>query len=137
MLTPTNRVAQRRLLTLFRAPTSAGTRSPLQACLPAFIQARHVVNAPNKDKPHVLAAKQHDDMGGPAGQETLIDSKPLRRRYAMITGLCVLAAGSAMLYAKSSRSSSDAKAGYVLVHDSSKGELDDVKYIKSSDLPRR
>ncbi|KAK4096970.1 hypothetical protein N658DRAFT_457853 [Parathielavia hyrcaniae] len=131
-LTQTNKVAQRRLLTLLHAPTSAGSRRHG----PAFIQIRNVVNAPNKDKPDVLSAKKHDDMGGPAGQETIIDSKPLRMRYAMITTLCVLAAGSVMAYAKGSRASSGPKAGYMLVHDSSKGELDDVKYIKSSDLPK-
>jgi hypothetical protein len=46
----------------------------------------------------------------------------------------VLAASFALVVARAAGLNSN--AGYVLVHDSSKGELDDVKYIKASDLPK-
>jgi hypothetical protein len=58
------------------------------------------------------------------------------RRYAMNTMIGVLAACSIMVAAKVARTNSDPNAGYVLVHDSTKGELDDVKFLKASDLPK-
>ncbi|KAL2133661.1 hypothetical protein VTI74DRAFT_1939 [Chaetomium olivicolor] len=80
-------------------------------------------------------------MGGPGGQEHYPESGALRsrassRRYAMTTMYGVLAACSIMVAAKVARINTDPSAGYVLVHDSSKGELDDVKYIKAKDLPK-
>lgn len=53
----------------------------------------------------------------------------------MTTMIGVLAASSILMAGKMARLSKDPSASYVLVHDSSKGELDDVKYIKKSDLP--
>jgi hypothetical protein len=52
----------------------------------------------------------------------------------MTTMYGVLAACSVLVAARVAKLTSDPNAGYVLVHDSSKGELDDVKYIKASDL---
>jgi hypothetical protein len=48
----------------------------------------------------------------------------------------ILAASSVMVAAKVARWNRDPNAAYVLVHDSSKGELDDVKYIRATDLPK-
>lgn len=48
----------------------------------------------------------------------------------------VLAASSVLLASKFARRTRDPNANYVLVHDSSKGELDDVKFIRASDLPK-
>lgn len=46
-----------------------------------------------------------------------------------------MAACSVLVGAKLARMR-DPNAQYVLVHDASKGELDDVKYIKASELPK-
>jgi hypothetical protein len=54
----------------------------------------------------------------------------------MTTMYGVLAASSILVAAKVARATRDPNATYVLVHDSSKGELDDVKYIKTSELPK-
>ncbi len=54
----------------------------------------------------------------------------------MTTMYGVLAACSILIAAKVAKLNTEPKASYVLVHDSSKGELDDVKYIKVSDLPK-
>jgi hypothetical protein len=54
----------------------------------------------------------------------------------MNTMIGVLAACTIMVAAKVARINSDPNAGYVLVHDSTKGELDDVKFLKRSDLPK-
>jgi len=48
----------------------------------------------------------------------------------------VLAACSVMLMAKAARWSKDPNVSYVLVHDASKGELDDVKFIKTTEFPK-
>jgi hypothetical protein len=48
----------------------------------------------------------------------------------------IMAVCSILFAAKIARFTKDPKANYVLVHDSSKGELDDVKYIKAADLPK-
>ncbi|AEO59478.1 hypothetical protein MYCTH_94523 [Thermothelomyces thermophilus ATCC 42464] len=81
--------------------------------------------------------KNKDDMGGPGGQEHFPESTALRRKFRMTTmygvlAACVILAGTRMV-----RRYANPTAGYVLVHDSSKGELDDVKYIKESELPRK
>lgn len=60
----------------------------------------------------------------------------LVRRYAMKTMYGVMAACSILFAAKFAKATKDPNANYVLVHDSSKGELDDVKYIKAADLPK-
>lgn len=54
----------------------------------------------------------------------------------MTTMYGVLAACSVMIAAKVSRLTADSNAGYVLVHDATKGELDDVKFIKAKDMPK-
>jgi hypothetical protein len=54
----------------------------------------------------------------------------------MTTMYGVLAASSILVAAKVAKATKDPNANYVLVHDASKGELDDVKYIKASDLPK-
>lgn len=54
----------------------------------------------------------------------------------MTTLFGVLAASSVLVAAKVAKLNKDPNASYVLVHDASKGELDDVKYIKTSDLPK-
>ncbi|KAH6617657.1 hypothetical protein F5144DRAFT_587045 [Chaetomium tenue] len=81
-----------------------------------------------------LPGKNPDDMGGPGGQEHYPESAPLRRRYTITTMYGVFAACLALVAVRAARLNSN--AGYVLVHDSSKGELDDVKYVKVSDLPK-
>jgi hypothetical protein len=48
----------------------------------------------------------------------------------------VLAASSMLIGTKAAKLNADPNASYVLVHDSSKGELDDVKYIKASEMPK-
>lgn len=49
----------------------------------------------------------------------------------------VLAACSAMVAVKMARWNARApKAEYVLIHDSSKGELDDVRFVRASDLAK-
>lgn len=54
----------------------------------------------------------------------------------MTTMYGVMAVCSILIAAKFAKSTKDPNAKYVLVHDSSKGELDDVKYIKAADLPK-
>ncbi|KAH6842178.1 hypothetical protein B0I37DRAFT_381324 [Chaetomium sp. MPI-CAGE-AT-0009] len=90
-----------------------------------FSQVRNISSVPGKGP---------EDMGGPGGQEHFPESTGLRRRYAITTMYGVLAACLALVAARLARVNSN--AGYVLVHDSSKGELDDVKYLKVSDLPK-
>jgi hypothetical protein len=54
-----------------------------------------------------------------------------------MTTICrVLAASSMMLGTRIAKMSADPNANYVLVHNSTKGELDDVKFIKQSELPK-
>ncbi len=54
-----------------------------------------------------------------------------------MTTMCgVLAASSLLMASKVAKLNADPNASYVLVHDSSKGELDDVKYIKTSEMPK-
>jgi hypothetical protein len=106
-----------------------------------------------------------EDMGGPAGQESFPASSGKRRyvelvscprwhgslwgfgdaddvcgmnsrRIEKITLYGVLGACSIMLIAKLAQRNSDPNANYVLVHDSTKGELDDVKYIKAPEVPK-
>ncbi|KAL2167474.1 hypothetical protein VTG60DRAFT_1225 [Thermothelomyces hinnuleus] len=98
------------------------------ASRPNLTQARNWSSFPGKDK---------DDMGGPGGQEHFPESTAFRRKFRMNTmygvlAACVILAGTRMV-----RRYANPTAGYVLVHDSSKGELDDVKYIKESELPRK
>jgi hypothetical protein len=57
----------------------------------------------------------------------------------MVTAAGVLAACGVMLYMKMGKKDVDAiakKTQYVLVHDNTKGELDDVKRIKVTELPK-
>ena len=54
----------------------------------------------------------------------------------MTTMYGVLAACSILIATKVAKLNPDPKANYVLVHDSSKGELDDVKYIKVTEMPK-
>jgi len=75
-------------------------------------------------------------MGGPGGQEHFPESTALRRRYAMNTMYGVLAACSILIATKVAKLNPEPNANYVLVHDSSKGELDDVKYIKVTEMPK-
>ncbi|KAK4233301.1 hypothetical protein C8A03DRAFT_38996 [Achaetomium macrosporum] len=120
-----SRVLQRRLGASLAAATRTATvprRSPLVQ------QIRGVAAVPGKDP---------DNMGGPGGQEHLPESNSLRRRYTMVTAAGVLAACGVMLYMKMGNKNPDAKTTqYVLVHDNSKGELDDVKRIKVTELPK-
>ncbi|KAK4151663.1 hypothetical protein C8A00DRAFT_16981 [Chaetomidium leptoderma] len=125
----TIKTAERRLGT----KTSALLRSPHITAprrrATTFIQTRNVAAVPGKGP---------NNMGGPGGQEHFPESAALRRRYAMTTMYGVLAACSILVAARVARfqSAADANAGYVLVHDSTKGELDDVKYVKASELPK-
>ncbi|KAK3896902.1 hypothetical protein C8A05DRAFT_48262 [Staphylotrichum tortipilum] len=114
-----SRAAQRQLGVLY-----TGTRT---ATVLATCPRRGVASVPVKDR---------DNMGGPGGQEHFPESSGLRRRYAMTTMCGVLAACSMLLGTRMAKMSADPNAHYVLVHDSSKGELDDVKYIKESELPK-
>ncbi|KAK4133838.1 hypothetical protein BT67DRAFT_442338 [Trichocladium antarcticum] len=75
-------------------------------------------------------------MGGPGGQVSLPASAALRHKFAMNAVYGFLAVSSVMIGAKIARWNGNPNANYVLVHDSSKGELDDVKYIKASELPK-
>lgn len=59
------------------------------------------------------------------------------RQFAVNTMYGVLAACSVMMVAKVARWNTDPGANYVLVRDSSKGELDNVKYIREEELPKR
>ncbi|KAG7286858.1 hypothetical protein NEMBOFW57_009176 [Staphylotrichum longicolle] len=127
MLTST-RIAQRRLLAATKtAGLSAQYRARTTIPRATSIQTRSVVDVPSKDP---------DNMGGPGGQEHYPESAGLRRRYAMNTMYGVMAVCSILLAAKFARTTKDPNANYVLVHDSSKGELDDVKYVKAADLPK-
>jgi hypothetical protein len=60
---------------------------------------------------------------------------PTTRKYIWNTMIGTMAACSVLVGAKLARMR-DPNAQYVLVHDASKGELDDVKYIKASELPK-
>ncbi|KAK3991424.1 hypothetical protein QBC44DRAFT_379671 [Cladorrhinum sp. PSN332] len=71
-----------------------------------------------------------NDMGGPGGQELYPASMGLRRKFEYETLAGVLLALSVMGIAKFAQMNYDKDAEYLLVHDNSKGELDDVKYIK-------
>ncbi|KAL2173008.1 uncharacterized protein P884DRAFT_213231 [Thermothelomyces heterothallicus CBS 202.75] len=95
---------------------------------PKFTQARNWSSFSGKNK---------DDMGGPGGQEHFPESTALRRRFRITTMYGVLAACVILAGTRIVRRYANPTAGYVLVHDSSKGELDDVKYIKESELPRK
>lgn len=55
----------------------------------------------------------------------------------MNTMFGIMAASSVVIAAKVARLTSDPNTAWVLVHDSSKGELDDVKYIKASEMPKK
>ncbi|SPQ20714.1 f3decbc3-5019-46e8-b3ad-4407bd8b343f [Thermothielavioides terrestris] len=100
------------------------------------VKASHPVLARQTRNVAAVPGKDPNNMGGPGGQEHLPESNALRRRYAMTTICGIIAASSILLAARMARRSTDPNAGYVLVHDNSKGELDDVKYIKTTDLPK-
>jgi hypothetical protein len=68
MLTTTKRAIQGRPGGLLHIPKLAARRTQLSR--PAFSQIRHGSAVPGKDP---------DNMGGPGGQETLLDSAALRR----------------------------------------------------------
>lgn len=58
------------------------------------------------------------------------------RQFMLNTVYGVVGACTIMMVAKLARWNSDPNATYVLVHDSTKGELDDVKYIKATEVPK-
>ncbi|KAK0669850.1 hypothetical protein QBC41DRAFT_364458 [Cercophora samala] len=94
---------------------------------PSPFQRRTVVSfQPNHDYP---GHDQANDMGGPGGQESFPASMPYRRRIEYETFYGVLLAIALMCIAKLVQQNYDPKMNYVLVHDNTKGELDDVKYI--------
>ncbi|KAL2016199.1 hypothetical protein VTK56DRAFT_4088 [Thermocarpiscus australiensis] len=96
---------------------------------PAFVQQRrNVAELPGKTNP--------DNLGGPGGQEIFPASRALRKQFRKNTLYGVLLACTVMAVAKMARWNSDPNAAYVLVHDSAKGELDDVKYIKAPELAK-
>lgn len=68
-------------------------------------------------------------MGGPGGQELYPASTPLRKKFEHETIYGVLLACTAMAIAKFAQWNYDPNKKYVLVHDNTKGELDDVKFI--------
>ncbi|AEO64798.1 uncharacterized protein THITE_2111148 [Thermothielavioides terrestris NRRL 8126] len=128
MLNPKTRVLQRGLGALLSGTRSAPNIGASRPSHPVLArQTRNVAAVPGKDP---------NNMGGPGGQEHLPESNALRRRYAMTTICGIIAASSILLAARMARRNTDPNAGYVLVHDNSKGELDDVKYIKTTDLPK-
>ncbi|KAL1838134.1 hypothetical protein VTJ49DRAFT_3013 [Mycothermus thermophilus] len=104
------------------------TAMPREDEMPFSIQSRKVSTVTTNDA---------NDMGGPGGQEHYPESNALRRKFKMNTFFGVAAACSVMAAAKMARLSRDPNAEYVLVHDASKGELDDVKYIKTTELPKK
>ncbi|KAK4222794.1 hypothetical protein QBC38DRAFT_447957 [Podospora fimiseda] len=71
-----------------------------------------------------------NDMGGPGGQELYPASKGLRKKFEYETLAGVMLALSIMGIAKFAQTNYDKDAEYLLVHDNTRGELDDVKYIK-------
>ncbi|KAK3316831.1 hypothetical protein B0H66DRAFT_626368 [Apodospora peruviana] len=70
-----------------------------------------------------------NDLGGPGGQELYPYSSRLHRRYRTETVVGIMASLAAMFIAKRTQWVRDPNIVNVLVHDSSKGELDDVKMI--------
>ncbi|KAK4642757.1 hypothetical protein QC761_400420 [Podospora bellae-mahoneyi] len=94
---------------------------------PSCFQCRTAVSfQPNHDYP---GHDRANDMGGPGGQESFPASMPYRRRIEYETFYGVLLAIALMCIAKLVQQNYDPKMNYVLVHDNTKGELDDVKYI--------
>ncbi|KAM7192738.1 hypothetical protein V8F33_008199 [Rhypophila sp. PSN 637] len=79
-------------------------------------------------------------LGGPGGQEIYPFSKAYHREYALETGIGVLLSGVAMYYLKrferfrDSISPRPVGKATILVHDDSKGVLDDVKMVRPEDL---
>ncbi|KAL2115296.1 hypothetical protein VTJ04DRAFT_9551 [Mycothermus thermophilus] len=82
----------------------------------------------------VLTRPKPDDIGLAGGPDHF-GEEALRRKYIWNTVIGTMAACSVLVGAKLARMR-DPNAQYVLVHDASKGELDDVKYIKASELPK-
>lgn len=82
--------------------------------------------SPHEHNPY---QKLSNDLGGPGGQELYPASAPLRRRYATTTAVGVMAACVAMAMAKLMQVTSRPDTVYVLVHDDTKGELDDVRRV--------
>lgn len=58
------------------------------------------------------------------------------RKYTRRTMYGVLGAAVILGAIGSGRQNAESKEKRILVHDNSKGELDDVKYIKVSELPK-
>ncbi|KAK0615130.1 hypothetical protein B0T17DRAFT_619947 [Bombardia bombarda] len=77
-------------------------------------------------------------MGGPGGQEVYPFSNAVHRKYAAITAGGVLTAGAVMYVAKlAERMNSPGRSRpNILVHDMSKGELDNVKYLRPEELKK-
>jgi len=121
------RTLQPHLGALLPAARMAASVHPYPTNRFGSIQTRSVAAVPGKNP---------DNMGGPGGQEHFPESAALRRMYTITTMLGVIAACSVLVAAKVARINTDPNTKYVLVHDSSKGELDDVKFIKASDLPK-
>ncbi|KAK4205560.1 hypothetical protein QBC40DRAFT_336189 [Triangularia verruculosa] len=94
---------------------------------PPALQRRTAVSyPPNHDVP---GHDQANDMGGPGGQESYPASSPYRRKIEYETFYGVLLAIALMGIAKLVKDNYDPKMNYVLVHDNTKGELDDVKFM--------
>ncbi|KAK1753874.1 hypothetical protein QBC47DRAFT_361874 [Echria macrotheca] len=71
-----------------------------------------------------------EDLGGPGGQELYPVSMALHKRFASITAAWVVAACGVMYLAKRIEwAPRDPDVVHVLIHDNTKGELDDVKRI--------
>ncbi|KAM7223116.1 hypothetical protein V8F06_001672 [Rhypophila decipiens] len=79
-------------------------------------------------------------LGGPGGQEIYPYSKAYHREYALETGIGVFLSGVALYYLKRFERFKDSISprpvgkATILVHDDSKGVLDDVKMVRPEDL---
>ncbi|KAK5654750.1 hypothetical protein OQA88_7075 [Cercophora sp. LCS_1] len=107
------------------APLLATTRTTVR---PPRL-TRSMGRVPGGAEENNLNENPADDLGGPGGQELYPISRTLHKRYASITAAGVMLSGAIMYIAKRLQWTTDPNVKYVLVHDSSKGELDDVMRV--------
>lgn len=103
---------------------------PLRPLTPPSLRLRtRAFGTPPTPHEHNPYQNPSNDLGGPGGQELYPASSPLRRRYATTTAVGVVAACVAMAMAKLMQVTTRPDTVYVLVHDDTKGELDDVRRV--------
>ncbi|KAK0732906.1 hypothetical protein B0T26DRAFT_758143 [Lasiosphaeria miniovina] len=119
-------------LRIIRSQAGASGIPALLAAQRAAVPLRpgRVANSQARRVGTVLGRDPKDDMGGPGGQEIYPASWGIQKHYRIVTALGVATACAVMTFAKLLEWNKDPDSVYVLLHDSTKGELGDVLNLR-------